>query len=221
MRQTFIFIISLFVVLSCINQKGSDAFPINTDKQIETTTFETIDLIKKNVEKISTLNLSISKIDLSKLKTFSSEFLIEIFAFKKIIIGFPEEFNSNYPETYYFYQGKEFDDYYLMTFIHTDETCCKTLYGATFSNTTDSLINIAVFAYSGGDGGWYGMQTGKWKSENRLATFEFSEYDDDIDQSTINSEIDSIWNTIEINKKGEFKLNEIKKLSYLGDQLKL
>lgn len=195
--------------------------PNNTEDKIESTSKGTIDLIKKNVEEVGQLNLSINEVDLDNLKRFSSEFFSGTFASKKINIGFPEEFNSIYPENYYFYQGKEFEEYYLMTFIHTDETCCKTLYGATFSNTTDSLINVAVFTYSGGDGGWYGEQSAIWNRENSLKTLEFSEYDDDLNQSTINSEIDSIWNMIEINKKGEFKLNEIKKVSYIGDKLKL
>lgn len=221
MKRTRPFILIFFILISCDNQTEGDELFNKEDNQIESPTNGTITFIKEKVKDSFDLNLSIEEINLKSLKTFSSDFLKNTIANKKIQIGFPQEFNPEYPESFYFYQGKQFRDFYLLTFLHTDETCCTTLYGATFLNATDSLINMAVLAYKGGDGGWYGNQIANWHSENILNIIEFSEYDEDLDEMTNNSEIDSIWNEIELNKKGVFKLNQIKKISYFGDKLKM
>lgn len=220
MLQRYLYIFFFFMLFSCNEHKKVNVLSIESNGQNKFNRKGVIDFIKKNVENVKLLNLSMSKIDLDDLKPFTKYSLGKMFDLKGKKIVIPDEFDLNFPESFHFYQGKEYEGFYLMTFIHVDEICCKSLYGATFSKRTDSLISIAKLTHIGADGGWSGNQTVKWSTENTMNFVEFSEYDNDLDSSTINSEIDSVWGVIKLNKKGEFKFSETKTVSYIGNQLK-
>ncbi len=173
--------------------------------------FETSQSQNANFDK----KLSAEDIDLGTLKTFSKEFLNKYFAKRKMNVDFPFEFESDYPESFYYYQGRMYENFYLLTFLHTDEICCKIIYAATFSTVKDSLIDISPLAYYGADGGWGGEQKAYWLNDFKVSTIEGSQYDDS-GFRTEKSVIDSTWNEITLSQNGMFTLKELKSESYVG-----
>ena len=51
-----------------------------------------------------------------------------------------------------------------------------------------------------------------------LDLLEVSDYDDDLDETTNNSEIDSIWTRLRISESGKFSETVLKKVHYLGNE---
>lgn len=137
---------------------------------------------------------------------------------QKVSVGFPEVLDGSYPRFFWFKGYKSLPVFDVLTLVNTNEYCCQTLYAITLNKEPFSVIDIAVLAYTGGDGGWVGSKQGRWINDRELDLLEVSDYDDDLDETTNNSEIDSIWTRLRISESGKFSETVLKKVHYLGNE---
>ncbi|MBL4559929.1 MAG: hypothetical protein JKX79_02980 [Labilibaculum sp.] len=186
------------------------------DKEINLINFN-IDFIKSKTTKL-TENFNVGSIKIKELNKIPKQFLETYISSHKVDFGYPEYLPSDYPESYSFYQFKEFENFYLFTIIHTNEFCCKTLYAVTTEKNKISIINIGVIGFVGGDGGWIGERFGNWFNEFGIGSTLINSYDEDLDEKTNNTEIDTTWSEYDFSKKGIIKNIEHHRVKYKGDK---
>ena len=177
--------------------------PFNLD-YIKVRTTEIKDSINPNFQTLQT------GIDINFISKYISP--------QKVKIGYPEYLPSDYGKSYSFEGFKEFEHFNLMTITHTNETCCNTLYLISLKKYSITVINIATIGFYGGDGGWHGQECGTWVNDSTIRTIVASEYDDDIDETTNNSEIDSTWFEYQISKDGLISQLKLDSVKYIGNQ---
>lgn len=196
------------------NQAKVQARKIISDTITENRNFD-IDYLKNN-----TVNFSehVQVADSEGRSQIPKAFLENYISNKKIAIGYPEFLTSYYPESYYFQNFKEFENYILFTFTHFDESCCNNLYAVTSEKDSLNVINIGLIGYMGADGGWYGEQYGFWKNDSILKVTEVSNYDEDLIEENNNTKIDTTWSKIKVDKNGFISKKEIDSVNYLGNQ---
>ena len=139
---------------------------------------------------------------------------------KKIDFGFPNHLyaEENYNQAFTFDNVKEYDHFYMLTFYHDNESCCRTLYGATIKKDTMQIINIGVLEYEGGDGGWSGSKHGKWSTDSTFDCVTYSEYDEDFIDDTNSTEINTFWSIINRSKAGMMHEIITDSTKYIGDK---
>ncbi|SDY08309.1 hypothetical protein SAMN05444411_1211 [Lutibacter oricola] len=185
---------------------------------------EEINLINFNIEYIKsktsklTENINVDSINIKELNKIPKEFLKKYISSHKIDFGYPEYLPVDYPESYSFYQFKEFENFFLFTIIHQNEFCCQTLYAVTTEKNEISIINISVIGFVGADGGWKGKRFGKWFNEFGIGSTLINFYDEDLDENTKNVEIDSTWSEYEFSKNGIIKNIEHHQVKYKGNK---
>lgn len=235
-------IISIFfLVLNCTTKKEKKVIvphPVSSSKKTQQDSISShkkevvpsiekqsiVDTTTYDFEYIKSQSQSLS----SKVKVFHrtsrdekhipKSFLTKFLSNRKITGGFSKKLPTDYPNSFVFESYKEFSDYNLFTFTYSDEFCCTTLYAATIKKDTLSIINLIAIAYSGGDGGWEGEQYGEWQNDSILKIVSTSDFDNDLLEETNNSEIDTIWSTIKLNKKGLFTQIKNDSVKYVGSK---
>lgn len=175
-----------------------------------------IDYIKSKTSSLS-IDISVEYEPDNKQDIIPKEFVFKYLTPHKINIGYPDHLPPDYPEAYAFKEFKEFPEFLLFTFTYDDESCCTTLYAVTTKKDTLEVVNIGVIGYTGGDGGWVGEKYGKWLNDTILKTIVVSDYDDDLVENN-NSEIDTTWTVIKLDKNGYFEENEIDSVKYIGNR---
>jgi hypothetical protein len=234
MKKTLLLLI-IILFHSC---KSESKKPLETEKE-ENPTELNVDKIEKKISKpiteidslvefdidyikSKTSNLSkqidIEKIDVKKLEKIPGEFITKYITPHKIDIGYPEYLHKDYPEAYAFNEFKEYESFYLYTFTYDDESCCRTLYAVTAEKDSLKTINISVIGYDGGDGGWFGKKYGKWVDDFGIENTDVSNYEEESAEQNNETEIDTIWSKIQLNKKGIFKYIENSKVKYIGNK---
>ncbi|TMM59313.1 hypothetical protein FEE95_07735 [Maribacter algarum] len=162
--------------------------------------------------------IDIEKINVALLEKLPKKFISEHLSPYKIEIGYPEHLTDDYPDEYVFLEFKVFENFNLYTFVHDNETCCRTLYAVTIGKENNNTINIGVIGYEGGDGGWVGKQYGSWTSEAIIETTTTSDYDEDLIESNNNTEVDTTWSFIKIDQNGYFEKTDSLAVKYIGDK---
>ncbi|MCF6350548.1 MAG: hypothetical protein L3J23_05895 [Flavobacteriaceae bacterium] len=166
-----------------------------------------------------TQSFNIKNFDIYKLNKVPKEFLIQFVKGKKIQFGFPKTLPIDYPTEFRFYQHKEFNDFYFFSFIHANETCCRTLYGISLNKKDLKVINIATFALTGGDGGWSENDIGNWKTEYLFEVKKAEFLDKEIYENIEFDEIDTLFAQIKIDKKGIFEWKKLDSVKYRNGKL--
>lgn len=232
MKKTF-FLLIIILIHSC---KSESKKPLETEteqnpaelniKKVETKISKSITKIDTKTEfdieyiksKTSALSkqIDIEKINVKNLEKIPGEFITKFITPHKIEVGYPEYLHADYPEAYAFNEFKEYENFYLYTFTYDDESCCRTLYAVTVEKDNLKPISISVIGYEGGDGGWIGKKYGKWFSDYGIENTDVSNYDEESAEQNKETEIDTTWSEIKLNKKGVFKYIEHSKVKYIG-----
>lgn len=177
-----------------------------------------IDYIKSKTTSLSK-TIDLKQIDPNNLDSIPKEFITNYLTPHKITIGYPEHLPNEYSKEYRFSQFKAYQDFNLFTFTHRNETCCITLYAATIAKNDLKVIDMCTLGYEGGDGGWYGHNSGTWTTDYLINTMEVSNYDEDFTEDVNQMEIDTTWAEIRLNDKGTFEHKELRKVAYKNGQL--
>lgn len=192
--------------------------PMEVAHEVKQTLNFNIDYIKSKTTSLSK-DINLESIEPDSLKAIPKEFITKYLTPHKITIGFPEHLPDEYPEEYRFSQFKTYNNFSLFTFTHRNESCCITFYAATVAKDYFKIIDIATLSYEGGDGGWFGHNSGTWTTDYLINTMEVSNYDEDFTEDVNQMEIDTTWAEIRLNDKGIFEYKELKKVAYKNGQL--
>ena len=209
------------------DEKGQSPTELNVEKienkilkpiaETDSKTEFDIGYIKSKTSPLSK-TIDIGKIDVENLEKIPGDFITQYITPHKIEIGYPEYLHADYPEAYAFNEFKEYENFYLYTFTYDDESCCRTLYAVTAEKDNLKPISISVIGYEGGDGGWIGKKYGKWFSDFGIENTDISNYDEESAEQNKETEIDTTWSEIQLNKKGIFKYIEHHKVKYIGNK---
>jgi len=203
------------IIVEEIESKTKEHVP-QIDSIMEPTELD-IDYIKSKTSPLSK-TINVENIIVSELEKIPLEFIAKYITPHKIDIGYPEYLPADYPESYAFNEFKEFDNFYLFTFIHDDENCCRTLYAVTIEKEKLKVISIGVIGFTGADGGWIGKKIGKWTRETIIETMTTSSYDEDFIEKNNNTEIDTTWSIIKTGQNGYLENTESLVVKYVGDK---
>tara|TARA_R110002049_G_scaffold251627_5_gene426039 strand:- start:13840 stop:14505 length:666 start_codon:yes stop_codon:yes gene_type:complete len=221
MKRVFPFLIVL-IIFSCnepqndsLNKQeahfNEDSNTVSFSKQTEQS--YSIDYIRSmTIRHTDTLDMTL--VNAEKLKDIPKEFIEKYISPNEVKMGFDKYLNTEYPEAFKFYQFKEFNEFYLFTFIYEDETCCRWIYGCTLNKDSFNVINIGVLAYSGADGNWTGKKYGRWFNESGIELTQVSYYSPEDDS---NSEFDTTWVEIQLEDNGLFNYIEHHSVKYIGN----
>jgi len=185
--------------------------PISNEMELD------INYIKSKTSPLTEI-IDIENINVKELEKIPKKFIENYLTPHKLNFGFPEYLPSDYPESYAFNEFKEFDKFYLFTFIHDNETCCRTLYAATTDKEKLKIISIGVIGYEGADGGWIGKKIGKWTRETIIETVESSSYNEDLEENNNNTEIDTTWSVIKTGQNGFLENTDSHTVKYIGNK---
>ncbi|MAN29343.1 MULTISPECIES: hypothetical protein [Mesonia] len=236
-----ILIIILLVIYSCHSEKkkGRETFDNLDTKQVKKEFNNKVDssisgiqnnLMKDTIQEKSFFNIEYIKNNTSKFKdkvkieddsaktTIPKKFLENYFSNKEIKIGYPKFLTSYYPESYFFQNFKEYENFILFTFSHFDESCCQNLYAVTSKKDSINVMNIGLISYMGADGGWIGEKYGEWENDSIIKTITYSEYDEDFIEDNNNTKIDTTWSVIKIDKNGIITEKIIDSVNYIGNK---
>jgi len=230
--RIILLLLSIILVLSCKTETKEvnlpeisnslavivpDSIKTAENAQVKILTDFDIDYIKSKTASL-TKYFNIDSIETENLHKIQRKFLEKYISCHKIEIGYPEYLPADYPTSYSFYQFKELENFYLFTFIHENEFCCKTLYAVTTEKKSISIISIAAIGFEGGDGGWMGERYGHWLSEYGIDSTMINIYERESAENNHPIERDTTWSEYQFDKKGMIKYMAHHQVKYLGDK---
>jgi len=227
-------LIVLILIVSCGSEKkGKNVSFVESenggDSQIEIserTNFDIDTVLKYDLNYLKSNTVIVdSKIDLRGFKNNNidnyvpTDFVIKFLASRKIKGTYTKELYADHSKAFSFYQFAEYSKFNLLTFTYKDESCCIYLYGVSLEKGDDiNVLDIGQITYSGADGGWIGEQYGEWNDGYSIDLVEISEYYEDFDERTNNTERDTLWSEFNIDKQGFFEYKKIDSVSYVGNK---
>ena len=207
-------LVTLFIILNSCKSDTNNPLE-KEDKTADTTTEFDINYIKSKTTPLSK-KITLKKVNVKELNKIPKEFIKTHIVPLKIDIG---NFNRlKLHENYAFYEFKEYENFYLYTFIHDSESCCRTLFASTLEKNTLKPIQIAEIGHSSGDGSWVGKKYGEWINDYNIENVNISIIHEGLTEQGRKSKIDSTWCKVKLTENGSFKYSEQHTIKYIGEK---